>query len=360
MLTKEFSITLDMVRENTFRPFEVVECDTGNRLHIEMCNNGEPMALSNCNVCIVFASKNGFRMQDLTSGVSIGADGKSLDVELYAESFGPGEVTADVQVYSGEQFSTLITSKRFTFRCITALMSPDIIAASATYPPLIAATKAASDAAAEAREAAANLSDAVGEMNVQADWLETDETKDGYIKNKPFIPKTAEDVGAMPENATAKDIGALPETTTPADIGALPDSTTPGDIGAIPTSQKGSANGVATLNDNGKVTAEQACSGVINIDADTTISETHLGSTLKVNGGYTISIPYLSSIPVGSEIEIYDHGSDNGCIITAVGDTYFAYDGYNTKGKTLTLRRYGVCSLKKMTGMTWKVAGEVE
>ena len=220
MLTKEFSITLDMVRENTFRPFEVVECDTGNRLHIEMCNNGEPMALSNCNVCIVFASKNGFRMQDLTSGVSIGADGKSLDVELYAESFGPGEVTADVQVYSGEQFSTLITSKRFTFRCITALMSPDIIAASATYPPLIAATKAASDAAAEAREAAANLSDAVGEMNVQADWLETDETKDGYIKNKPFIPKTAEDVGAMPENATAKDIGALPETTTPADIGA--------------------------------------------------------------------------------------------------------------------------------------------
>lgn len=118
--------------------------------------------------------------------------------------------------------------------------------------------------------------------------------------------------------------------------------------------------GAASLDGNGKVTAEQACSRVINIDADTTISATHLGSTLKVNGGYTITIPYLSSIPVGSEIEIYNHGSDNGCTITAEGNTYFAFDGYNTKGKTLILRKYGVCSLKKMTGMTWKVAGEVE
>ena len=225
MLTKEFSIILDMVRENTFRPFEVVECDTGNRLQIHMQNNGEPMDLTGCNICMVFASKNGFRMQDLTSGVSIGEDGKSLFVELYAESFGPGEVTADVQVYSGEDHATLITSKRFTFRCITALMSPDIIAASATYPPLIAATKAATDAAKVAREAVEQMDQAAGEMNVQSDWLETDTTSDAFIKNKPFIPQTAEDVGAMPTDALPNQHGNTHsvegmDPITPESIGA--------------------------------------------------------------------------------------------------------------------------------------------
>lgn len=59
------------------------------------------------------------------------------------------------------------------------------------------------------------------EVNVQSDWNQTTDTADDYIKNKPSIPQTAADVGA------------------------------------IATTAKGSANGVAELDSNGKVPSSQ-------------------------------------------------------------------------------------------------------
>lgn len=59
------------------------------------------------------------------------------------------------------------------------------------------------------------------EANVQADWNESSSSSDAYIKNKPTIPSTATEVGA------------------------------------IPTSEKGSNNGVATLDGSGKVPVAQ-------------------------------------------------------------------------------------------------------
>lgn len=240
MHTKEFSIALDMVRANSFRPFEVVECDTGNVLHILLKNDGEAMDLTGCSICIVFASKTGFAMQDLTSGISLGEQAGTVDVTLFAESFGPGEVTADVQVYSGAEYQTLITSKRFTFRCVTALISPEIIAANATYPPLIAATKAANEAAEAALGAINAIDTAVGELNVQADWNEANMESDAYIKNRPmaFLPSW---------HAGSHGIGGT-DFVSPASIGAAAlahasrhaasgaDPITPESIGAAGTS----------------------------------------------------------------------------------------------------------------------------
>ena len=48
MQTKDYSITLDMMRTLPFRPFEVVEGDTGNILHVTLLNNGDAMNLSGC------------------------------------------------------------------------------------------------------------------------------------------------------------------------------------------------------------------------------------------------------------------------------------------------------------------------
>ncbi len=220
MLTKEFAITLDMKRALAFHPFEVVECDTGNVLHILLQNDGAAMDLTGCDVCVVFASSKGFAMQDLTSGVSLGEDPGTVDVLLYADSFGAGEVTADVQVYSGPGRETLITSRRFTFRCITSLISADSIRASATYPPLIAATRAAADAAEAALAAAASVGEAVGELNVQADWNEIDAVSDAYIKNKPTIPSTPGEVGAAAIVHASRHASAGADPVTPAAIGA--------------------------------------------------------------------------------------------------------------------------------------------
>lgn len=59
------------------------------------------------------------------------------------------------------------------------------------------------------------------EVNVQSDWNETNNSSDAFIKNKPSIPTKAEDVGA------------------------------------IPVTDKGFANGVAELDENGLVPSNQ-------------------------------------------------------------------------------------------------------
>lgn len=75
-------------------------------------------------------------------------------------------------------------------------------------------------------------------MNVQADWDETDTASDAFIKNKPTIPETAEDVGA------------------------------------IPATEKGAANGVATLDENSKIPAAQLPSYVDDVIDGTFVDET--------------------------------------------------------------------------------------
>lgn len=179
MQTKVFTITLDMMRTHSIHPFEVVECDTGNVLHILLQNDGVPVDLRDCDVCLVFGSSTGFAMQDLTSGVRLGEEPGRLVVELYPSSYGAGDVRADLQVYSGEDRACLITSRRFTFRCITSLINPGIIQAQSTYPPLVAATKAAVDAAQAALAATAALT------NVSHFWTGTQSEYDALTHHEP-------------------------------------------------------------------------------------------------------------------------------------------------------------------------------
>ena len=107
MQTKDYTITLDMIRTIPFRPFEVVEGDTGNVLHITLLNNGDPMDLSDCSVCVAFASSAGFAMQDETSGIVKTEATGSFDIALLPTAYGAGNVSADVQIYSGTSMATL-------------------------------------------------------------------------------------------------------------------------------------------------------------------------------------------------------------------------------------------------------------
>lgn len=219
MQTKDFFITLDMMRTLPFRPFEVVEGDTGNVLHVTLLNNGDPMILDGCKINIAFASSSGFAMQDETSGIEKTASSGTFDVALLPTAYGAGNVSADVQIYSGEGDETLITSTRFDFRCRKSLISGDIIRANAAYPPLVEAARVANEAALSALAAAARIDTDIGELNVQADWNETDNTQDAYIRNKPVIPVVEGNAGAPLQHA-ARHGAAGADAISPADIRA--------------------------------------------------------------------------------------------------------------------------------------------
>ena len=152
---KTFSLTLDMMRAMRSHPFEVVAGDTGNVLEVRLENDGAPVPLSGRYVCMVFRSGIGTALQDTDSGITLGEETGTFSIALLPGSYGPGDVSADVQVYSGAARETLITSTRFTFRCRNALLSEETMRAQAAYPPLIAATEEAAGAADAAQAAAA-------------------------------------------------------------------------------------------------------------------------------------------------------------------------------------------------------------
>ena len=129
----------------------------------------------------------------------------------------------------------------------------------------------------------------------------------------------------------------------------------------VNNSEKGVANGVATLDGKGKVTANQASSSIVVIEANTTLSASHLGKFLNAASAsaITITIPNSSDIPVGAEVEIYHHGA-GAVYVQSDANTYFSFDGKSTTSRKLTIPRFGAVGMKKVTTATWKVSGEAE
>ena len=290
MQTKDYSISLDMMRTLPFHPFEVVEGDTGNVLHVTLLNNGDAMNLSGCKICVIFASSAGFSMQDETSGVAKTAEAGAFDVALLPAAYGAGNVSADVQVYSGDDDETLITSARFDFRCRKSLISGEIIRANTAYPPLVEAARVANEAAAAALAAAERIDTDIGEMNVQADWTQTDTGDDSYIRNKPVIPSTPAEVGAAAASHAAQHGpgGADPVTPTlhasrHASGGA--DALAPADIGA------------AAL-ENGVVKAAQAKTLTEWLTESFTLQASQAEKTLVMNSSSAIVVTLPANLAV--------------------------------------------------------------
>lgn len=349
MQTKDFSITLDMMRTLPFRPFEVVEGDTGNILHVSLLNNGDAMDLSGCKINIAFASSGGFAMQDETSGIVKTDSPGTFDVTLLPTAYGAGNVSADVQIYSGENEETLVTSTRFDFRCRKSLISGDIIRANTAYPPLVEAARVANEAASLALAAAARIDTDIGELNVQADWNETDDTQDAFILNKPVVPVVEGNVGAPLTHAAQHGPGGSDPVTPIAHAsrhaagGA--DALSPDDIGAAKLTA-------------GYLDAEQSAVEIVEHTASYTATASDSGKDIWVTSAsdevLTIPAQQDASFPDKTYFFVTRGGTGALTLAGAAGVTVHACGG-----RLGVAEQYGTVLVRKTAADTWLVTGNL-
>lgn len=139
---KSFSVALDIAKSISNREFSVVEGDTGNILNITLNDNGSAVDLSGCRVLALFSKSNGETVcqdsAEAEGGVSIGGENMNeISIELFPSSTAPGMVESEIQIYSGSDLSTLITTAQFNFKCRRGILNADTLTATKEYPILI-------------------------------------------------------------------------------------------------------------------------------------------------------------------------------------------------------------------------------
>lgn len=124
-------------------------------------------------------------------------------------------------------------------------------------------------------------------------------------------------------------------------------------------SAKGVANGLASLDGDGKVTPGQASAKIVSVTANKTLVLTDAGTLQKVNSSNarTITIPTNSSaaFPVGTEIEILRYGSGD---VTISPESNVTIRCAKSSPYRIT-DQYGGVSLKKLAANEWLLMGNL-
>ena len=102
-----------------------------------------------------------------------------------------------------------------------------------------------------------------------------------------------------------------------------------------------------------------AYSEIVTIHADTTLTADYAGKFIMTTNSsdITITVLYSSDLPVGAEVEIYHHGS-GAVYVQSEPNCFLIFDGSMSASRKLTVSRFGVIGMKKITGFAWKVSGE--
>ena len=148
--------------------------DNGNVFIIELTDDGVAVDLQGCNVLAVFSRADGETAeQDVTNGLSVVDN--VITIRVRTESFAHGQNKCELQIYSGESHSTLVTSASFNFDGKRAIFNDDTIQSQDSFPiltTLIKQTEEALDTANEAIDEANDASDradaAAGNANTAA------------------------------------------------------------------------------------------------------------------------------------------------------------------------------------------------
>ena len=139
---------------------------------------------------------------------------------------------------------------------------------------------------------------------------------------------------------------------------------TPASIGAVSAAEKGAANGVATLNDSGRITGIQSCSSVVthyNI-TNYTMSEGDIGQAhaFEMPGGssatMTVTIP--ASLPIGTEFEILKSNAGTTLVVSAgTGATIRTINKSDQASISAGAGKYALISLKRYNQNWWYATG---
>ena len=177
--------------------------------------------------------------------------------------------------------------------------------------------------------------------------------------------------GKAPLTHASRHAAGGADAVTPAAIGAAAaDHThTPAAIGAMASAEKGAAGGVATLGTDGKVTAAQAASSVVQVtEAARTLSLSDAGKFLYLrdtgddNQAYTVTVPPQSEVdfPLGTELELFRYTNGSVTVQAAAGVYLMYAGGAIGAGNSIQIgRRFGVVALKKFSTSLWLVAGDI-
>lgn len=408
MVNKIFNIPLDMKRpSSSYNDLEVVEGDSGNILVITLTDDGEVVDLTGCRVLAVFSRADGKTVEQDTdgNGITVGGDAHNeITIDLYQDSFRPGSVSCEIQVYSGTD--TLVTSARFTFSCRPSIMNDTTIAATDEYPILVklindteqacadaveavetantaaesatGAATAANTAADAASAAAIDASDAASAAGMQAGRAETaaiaaegatdrantaaeraeqavtnpaDMTKSVYDTNNSGVVDNAERLGGkLPD-----DYAAAKHAAQHAAGGS--DAITPGSIGA------------ALLDANGVVPGTQNYSYMLWYSTQNRIlQESDVGRTLMPydnsdhSKNYTITVPAREDVAIiqNAEIAILRYFPGDVTITPAEGVGLRYIGVVNTSRSVRIANQYGMVALKKISDTSWLVTGDFE
>lgn len=138
---KTFDVALELKQTSTNAPFYVIEGDNGNKIRITVTDGGSAVALTDCRVIAVFSKSSGTSMQDSAEaggGVTIGGTyNNEVTVALRPASIAPGQVECELQIYSDENKTTLITTAKFNFECQRAIFNENTAMATNEYPLLV-------------------------------------------------------------------------------------------------------------------------------------------------------------------------------------------------------------------------------
>ena len=100
-----------------------------------------------------------------------------------------------------------------------------------------------------------------------------------------------------------------------------------------------------------------ASSQMIDVNVNLTLDDSYLGKFIRATNGVTITLP--ENMSWGGEVEIYNFGGSD-VYINAEPTVGIAFDGSQWTGRTLTIHRFGLVGLKKISTQIWKVSGEAE
>ena len=147
-MKKQYSFSLDFKNASSLDLPNIVSGDTGNEFVITVTSDGTPVNLTDARVRLVIVNKDGAGSQDTNvtgSGIDMtqAANG-ILKISVHASMISNGLNIGSIEVYTGTNYETLITTQNFNFTAKLspsekAPMFPSLIVAESEYRAIIAA-----------------------------------------------------------------------------------------------------------------------------------------------------------------------------------------------------------------------------